>query len=84
VRLGGAKGTESGEKMIVWRQDGRSCRRGFIQSSQERRFDAGFAANLPAEDGEAAWSGPARRSSPERSPNALTPELLTPPPTLWP
>ena len=48
--LGEVQGTESGEKMIVWRQDGRFCRRGFTQSSRECRVDAGFAATLPVRD----------------------------------
>jgi hypothetical protein len=50
VCLGEAQGTESGEKMIVWRQDGRTCRRGFKQSSRERGVDAGFAATSPVRD----------------------------------
>jgi hypothetical protein len=36
--------------MIVWRQDGRICRRGFTQSSRERGVDAVLAATPPAED----------------------------------
>jgi hypothetical protein len=48
--LGKAQETESSEKMIVWRQDGRTCRRGCTQSSRERGVDAGFAATPPVRD----------------------------------
>ena len=63
--MGEVQGTESGEKMIVWRQDGRSCRRGCTQSSRECGVDADFAATLPAED---------RDSGLKRSPPDVVPE----------
>jgi hypothetical protein len=66
VCLGEAQGTESGEKMIVWRQDGRFCRRGCTQSSRECGVDAVLAATLPAEDRDSGL----KRSPPDVVPGA--------------
>jgi hypothetical protein len=75
VRLGVACGNGVGEKMIVWRQDGRFCRRGFTQSSRERGIDADFAAILPVKDSNGGLNGPRRRSSrgakPKRTPTGV-------------
>jgi hypothetical protein len=50
-------------------------RRGFIRLCRERRFDAGLAANLPAEDGVSRLQRPRRRSSrgakPKRTPTGV-------------
>jgi hypothetical protein len=66
VCLGEAQGTKSGEKMIVWRQDGRTCRRGCTQSSRERGVDAVLAATPPAEDRDSGL----KRSPPDVVPGA--------------
>jgi hypothetical protein len=66
VCLGEVQGTESGEKMIVWRQDGRICRRGFKQSSRERGVDAVLASTPPAEDRDSGL----KRSPPDVVPGA--------------
>jgi hypothetical protein len=66
VCLGEAQGTESGEKMIVWRQDGRTCRRGCTQSSRERGVDAVLAATPPAKDRDSGL----KRSPPDVVPGA--------------
>jgi hypothetical protein len=78
VRLGVACENGVGEKMIVWRQDGRVCRRGFTQSSRERRIDADLAAILPVKDSTGGLNGPRRRSSRVAKPKRTRTEVADP------
>jgi hypothetical protein len=59
--------------MIVWRQDGRTCRRGCTQSSRERGVDAVLAATPPAEDRDSGL----KRSPPDVVPGAQSKRTTT-------